>query len=179
MSDNINNNDLLTIKEFAELAGVSVQSVYKRLNNSLNPYIQQVESQKMLKLQALKDIYNIEVEQPIKLKLNNPLNPNQSEEITFLRSQIEQLQSELVKEREHNREKDKQLFETLRKLADSQVALTAGQTAEKFLQLKDGRPSEPTEQKNEQTKKHKQKLIVDLPKPPNRWQRFKQLIKGE
>ena len=41
------------------------------------------------------------------------------------------LQNELEKEREHNREKDKQLLETFTKLADSQVALTTGQTAVK------------------------------------------------
>lgn len=45
--------------------------------------------------------------------------------------QINNLQSELNKEREHNREKDKQLLDTLTKLADSQAALAAGQTADK------------------------------------------------
>ena len=42
-----------------------------------------------------------------------------------------QLQAELEKEREHNREKDKQLLETLNKLAESQAALSAGQAADK------------------------------------------------
>lgn len=52
-------------------------------------------------------------------------------EIMFLRSQVEKLQVELEKEREHNREKDRQLLETLHKLAESQAALSAGQAAEK------------------------------------------------
>ena len=66
-------------------------------------------------------------------------------EIDFLRQQIEimnnqmlqrdamieSLNKELEKEREHNREKDRQLLDTLSKLAETQVALAAGQNAEK------------------------------------------------
>lgn len=123
--------ELLTVKEFAKLAGVSVQSVYKGLNNRLNPWVESVDNQKMLKHQALHEVYGIEVEQPIKPKLNNLLNQGKDEEIQFLRGQIEQLQAEIAKEREHNREKDRQLLDTLSKLADSQAALSAGQAADK------------------------------------------------
>lgn len=66
-------------------------------------------------------------------------------EVFFLRKQIEQmndqlsrrdtmiesLNRELEKEREHNREKDRQLLDTLTKLAETQAALAAGQSAEK------------------------------------------------
>lgn len=52
-------------------------------------------------------------------------------EIDFLRRQIDRLQDELEKEREHNREKDRQLLDTLAKLAETQAALAAGQNAEK------------------------------------------------
>ena len=45
--------------------------------------------------------------------------PPEDSEVVFLREQVEKLQSELEKEREHNREKDKQLLETLNKLAES------------------------------------------------------------
>lgn len=48
-----------------------------------------------------------------------------------MRGQVEKLQTELEKEREHNREKDKQLLDTLNKLAESQAALAAGQAADK------------------------------------------------
>ena len=44
---------------------------------------------------------------------------------------IESLNKELEKEREHNREKDRQLLDTLAKLAETQAALAAGQNAEK------------------------------------------------
>ncbi len=75
-----------------------------------------------------------------------------SEEIEFLRQQIlsmnEQIASrdtqirqqgeviislnrELEKEREHNRDKDRQLMDTLSKLSETQAALAVGQSAEK------------------------------------------------
>ena len=44
---------------------------------------------------------------------------------------IDSLNRELEKEREHNREKDRQLLDTLAKLAETQAALAAGQNAEK------------------------------------------------
>ena len=71
--------ELLTVQEFAEIAGVSVQSIYKRFNNSLNPYFQLVEWRKMLKRSALFEVYGVEVEQPIK-PFVKPIHPpfNQS-----------------------------------------------------------------------------------------------------
>lgn len=132
---------LLTIKEFAELAGVSRQTVYKQLNNRLNPYCQLVDNQKMLEGRALAEVFGISVDQPCQPETVNPVNrfvnPGGNEEILFLRKQVEHLQLELEKEREHNREKDQQLLETLSKLADSQAALAAGQAAEKQKALAD------------------------------------------
>lgn len=125
-------DELLTVQEFADKAGISVQAVYKRLNNSLNPYIQLVEGRKMLKSSALKEIYGIQVEQPIQPELNGE--PAFSE-VDFLRKQVENLQRELERERQHNREKDQKLLDTLSKLAESQAALVAGQTAERQKQL--------------------------------------------
>lgn len=73
----------------------------------------------------------------------------QESEVSFLRKQIvqmneqilrrdmsiESLNRELEKEREHNREKDKLLMETLSKLAETQAALAVGQSAEKQKEL--------------------------------------------
>ena len=164
---NIHTEGLLTVQQFAALIGKSPQSIYKRLNkvdnpvdnqvvNPIQPYVVVVDGQKMLKTQALSDLYGIEVEQPIQPgcqpeseKLSTPCNPVEqpiqpptdektSDEVAFLREQIrrqdtmiESLNKELEKEREHNREKDRQLLDTLAKLAETQAALAAGQNAEK------------------------------------------------
>lgn len=120
----IEQEELLTVQEFAEKAGVSVQAVYKRLNNSLNPYIQLVEGRKMIKLSALADVYGIEVEQPVK-PFVQPIQPelneeNSSSEVDFLRKQVEQLQAELLAERQHSRE----LAGRVADLAEKVVVLT-------------------------------------------------------
>ena len=159
----IHTDGLLTVQQFAALVGKSPQSIYKRLNkvdnlvvNPIQPYVVVVDGQKMLKIQALSELYGVEVEQPIQPgcqpeneKLSTPFNPveqpihppadeTSSDEVAFLREQIrrqdtmiEALNKELEKEREHNREKDRQLLDTLAKLADTQAALAAGQNAEK------------------------------------------------
>lgn len=168
---NIHADGLLTVQQFAALVGKSPQSIYKRLNkidnpvdnlvvNPIQPYVVVVDGQKMLKIQALSDLYGVVVEQPIhpgcqpeneKLstsfnRVEQPIHPPEEEktsaEITFLREQIrhqdtmiESLNKELEKEREHNREKDRQLLETLAKLAETQVALAVGQSAEKQKEL--------------------------------------------
>ena len=73
---NIQTDGLLTVQQFAALIGKSPQSIYKRLNkvdnpvdnqvvNPIQPYVVVVDGQKMLKIQALSELYGMEVEQPI------------------------------------------------------------------------------------------------------------------
>lgn len=62
---NIHTDGLLTVQQFAALVGKSPQSIYKRLNkvvNPIQPYVVMVDGQKMLKIQAISDLYGIEVE---------------------------------------------------------------------------------------------------------------------
>ena len=68
---------------------------------------------------------------PVGASTNDFLKAEYVAEIEFLHRQIDRLQDELEKEREHNREKDRQLLDTLTKLAETQVALAIGQSAEK------------------------------------------------
>jgi predicted phage tail protein len=123
------NNRLLSIKEFAKLSGKSKQAIYKQLNNRLNQYVQLVDNQKMLEYRALSEIYGVEVEQnsqPIQPKLNNLVNQNSTDfqpiievlqvTIDTLQSQlevkdqqIEKLQQELAKERQHAREQSEKI----------------------------------------------------------------------
>lgn len=104
----------LSIKEFAEMANVSQQSIYKRLKNKkskLNNYITTVENQKKIDVKALKEVYNIEVEQPFKQSITMDEQPKNSTEIL-----IEALQSQL-------KEKDEQLAR-MQKLLDQQQQLS-------------------------------------------------------
>ena len=49
----MNDKELLTIKEFAEAAGVTQQAVYQRLNKSLKDFVVVVEGKKRLQKAAL------------------------------------------------------------------------------------------------------------------------------
>ena len=72
---------------------------------------------------------------PVGVPANDSLKAEYVAEIEFLHRQIDRLQDELEKEREHNREKDRQLLDTLTKLAETQAALAVGQRAEKQKEL--------------------------------------------
>lgn len=143
-------DELLTVQEFAERAGVSVQAVYKRLNNSLNPYIQLVEGRKMLKSSALYEIYGVKVEQPIQPSVQPELNEkSDGSEVDFLRKQVEQLQAELSKERQHSRE----LAERIVILADQAQKLQLAQLSPQVLEGSDGAAmSAPLDQQDREPK---------------------------
>ena len=91
-------NELLTVQEFADVAGISKQAVYKALNNKLKPFVQLVDGKKMLKNQALREVYGVEVEQPDNPTLNNQSQPLETviamlqRELEVKNGQIEALQ---------------------------------------------------------------------------------------
>lgn len=86
-------NEYISVKEFAEKAGISVQAVYKGLNNRLNQYVKTVDNQKMLDIRALQDIYGIEVEQPIQPKLTTKSAQNSTSD-TLVDTLLMQIQTQ-------------------------------------------------------------------------------------
>lgn len=106
--------DLLTIKEFAEKAGVSQQRIYQRLAKDLKPYLKMVENKKMLKIEAL-ELFNIKgfeqgLEQGFEQGLEQILISSLTETIEVLREQlnvkdqqIENLNTRLAEANELNR----------------------------------------------------------------------------
>jgi hypothetical protein len=75
--------DKISIAEYAELRGVSLQAVYKRLNGSLNPYLIEENGKKYLDIRVLDDEelneVSTEVENnstEVKQPLNNPIQPD-------------------------------------------------------------------------------------------------------
>lgn len=53
--------DCLSIKESAELIGVSTQAVYKAMKGKLKPYVVEVDGQRMIELVGLQLVYNLSV----------------------------------------------------------------------------------------------------------------------
>lgn len=107
--------EYLTVKEFAEVAGVSTQSVYKRLATSLQPYVREVDNQRMLNIQALQDIYGIEVGNSCKperqevvngCKLNSEEKAYYEERIKSLTDRVHELEIRLGEKESLIKEKD-------------------------------------------------------------------------
>lgn len=132
-----------TVKQIADELGVSKQAVHqkrksKELSIALQPFTStvdgvvyiSVDGENLIKQAFLKNDRK-QVDGKLSSTVDGSFTPLEDSEIVFLRGQVEKLQAELEKEREHNREKDRQLLETLNKLAESQAALSAGQAADK------------------------------------------------
>ena len=161
--------EYLSIKDFAEKAGVSQQSLYKRLNklnNQLNNYIKLVDNQKMIDIRALQEVYGVEVEQPIQpfiQPVEQPIQP-------LLQATIESLSKELERKSEELQAKDKQYadlqtiineqlkakdkqIENLQKLLDQEQQLNAmNQQKISLLESKLEESTEPVEPDEEPPK---------------------------
>ena len=136
-----------TVKQIADELGVSKQAVHqkrksKELSTALQPFTSTVDGVVYISVDGenlIKQAFLKNDRKQVDGKLSSTVDgsftpsftPPEDREVVFLRGQVEKLQAELEKEREHNREKDKQLLETLNKLAESQAALSAGQAADK------------------------------------------------
>ena len=101
-------NEYVSIKEFAELSGVSVQSIYQRIkkpNNPIKLYLKRVEGKTCIKKTALKDLYSNEGEQE---KIKEP-----TERL------LDMLEKQLTEKDKQLQEKDKQIESLLQKLDDA------------------------------------------------------------
>lgn len=124
----------ISIKEFAEKAGVSQQAIYKQLNNKLKKYVKVVENKKFLHISALDEYIKPQENSTDKQQLLNLLQDN-----------LKVLQEELS-------EKNKQI-ENLTKLLDQEQQLNAmNQQKILALETKLEEPTEPVEPDEEPPK---------------------------
>lgn len=110
--------ELLTIKEFAEVAGVSSQAVYQRLTKTLQPYVVEVNGKKHLKREALELFDGAEQKAENKVVEQDSINIDK-ELIKTLQATITILQGQLET-------KDKQIAELNERLKDA-LELNKGQ----------------------------------------------------
>lgn len=110
-----------TIKEYADLKGVSYQAVYKRLKTTLQPYVETVEGRKVLRAEALSDsdsTPNSTVKSTVDSTVQNVFNPSPSaleEELKRINARNEDLIDDL---RSEIKSKDKQIEEMSVKIAN-------------------------------------------------------------
>ena len=124
--------EYLTIKEFADIAGVSKQAVYQRLTGTLKPYVSVKDGVKYLNIRAL-ELYKGD-DAVKKLKKNNQEESN-SVQVDLM---VELLKRELD-------EKNKQIDELYKLLEQSQVNLSQAQY--RLQLIEDQRNEEPEEKK--------------------------------
>lgn len=120
-------NEYLTIPEFAKLAGVSHQAIYKQLHNKLQPYLQIVDGKKLLDKKALGEVYRNEVVQP---------NADFATMVAALEKQLEVKDSQLEAKDEQLRQKDAQI-ESLHRIIEQNNTLALADK-KSILQLTDG-----------------------------------------
>lgn len=125
-------NEYLSIKEFADAAGVSKQAVYQRLTGTLKPYVSIKDGVKYLNIRAL-ELYKGD-DAVKKLKKNNQEESNSVQ----VDSMIELLKRELD-------QKNKQIDELHKLLEQSQVNLSQAQY--RLQLIEDQRNEEPEEKK--------------------------------
>lgn len=146
-------DEYISIKEFAKRAGVSVQSIYKRLNglnNPLNQYIKLVENQKMLNISALEEIYGIEVEQPIQPIHSTPHSTHSTSHSTSEKDKKTETKSETVSELVSILEKElgakNEQIAHLQKLLDQEQQLRMI-SEQKLLQIEENKTVEEGQKK--------------------------------
>ncbi|MFV0391149.1 MAG: hypothetical protein ACK5KP_04580 [Paludibacteraceae bacterium] len=87
------NNEYISVSEFAKRANVSKQSVYKRLNNKLTKYVKLIDGKKMLNIQGLK-LY----EQAEKKSTNEQFIEQLLSQVNYLKNQNNRLSDMLENE---------------------------------------------------------------------------------
>lgn len=118
----------ISVKEFSERAGISVQAVYKQLNKRLKPYLTMVDGIRMLDIKALEEVYGKSAEHKVEQKVD------------------EKLLNQLIAQLE---EKDRQINELHRLLANTQMQLS--ESLHTVQMLEDRQNTEQAEQTEEQT----------------------------
>ena len=120
--------ELLTIKEFAEMVGFSVQGIYKRLNTEGNPlkdFLVVENKTKFLKREAL-ELFEDGTEESSRPSFgeeeSSALLPIQAQMIEILREQLE--------------EKDKQISSLLARIEEQSKLLSQQQTITALLEQK-------------------------------------------
>lgn len=143
-------NKFISVKEFAKLAGVSSQSVYKKLNNKLQTYSTVVDNKKVIDTTALWEVYGIEEFNPNSTKFaTNSTNDSTKVERVESNSLNQELIQMLRKELE---EKNKQI-ERLQQSLDNEQRLHAMEK-QKVLELQ-GQVAEQQEKKEQEPKRQR------------------------
>lgn len=141
---------VLTVKEVAELMGISKQAVYKKMEKDFKPYVVLVENQKCLKSEVLKQIHSTKqstkVEHSTSLKSLEKLVEILEKENEKKQQYIDSLQQQLEEERIQRNELIENLTELSSQVGTTLQAITQESLADKLIEGKKLMEEQPTEQ---------------------------------
>ena len=112
--------EYLTIKEYADIRGVSTTSVYKRLDTTLKDYFIIVEGKKMLKSKVLADEGLEGLDTNVENDFNKPFTTASlaEKQLEIKDKQIEELTEQIKALQEDNRKKDSFIQEQSKKITE-------------------------------------------------------------
>lgn len=146
-------DEWITVKEFSERAGISVQAVYKQLNKRLKPYLTVMNGTKMLNIKALEEVYGKTEDEPIKPKVDERL-------LNQLIAQLEEKDRQINDLHRLLASKDMQLIEclhTVQMLEDKQKAEQQEEQKEQAVEPDRTEDEEIKPVSTESTEKHEKK----------------------
>ena len=135
----------LTVREFAQKAGVSNQAIYKQTKNQLSIYVSIIDNQKFIDSKALIDVFGIDVDNLVD---NQVVNQKINAEKTAAAADQQQNQSDVSKEllemlKEEIKKKDQQIeklqesldkaYTQISEMAQKAQYITAADKTEKIM----------------------------------------------
>lgn len=115
----------ISVSEFAKRAGVSVQAIYKRLNGSLKPFLNDVEGEKRLNIKGL-ELFNSTLHSTVDSTVETQFD---TEILRILEKTINNLEHQLS-------EKDDQIRQMQKTIDNLQKALDQSQQLQALEQKK-------------------------------------------
>lgn len=125
----------LTVKEVAELTGLTRQAIYKRMNKDFQPFVIELNGRKYLKSEVLTRLNltlpSTKVDSKSSTRDLEKLVEHLEKENERLLAEIAELKQQLSEEKEQNRQNAAELRSLSATVGNSLQQLTAGQAADK------------------------------------------------
>ncbi len=136
MIEEINEQEYLTIAEFAKRVNVSKQAIYQQLDKKLKPYLIVIDGKKKLNIKAMSEVYDKqreEIDKEVVQEENNKL--------------IEVLTQQLMEKDKQLTEKDNQINGLIKSLSVAQMQFT--EVSHRLQELTDKSHEEPDHEEPE------------------------------
>ena len=159
--------EYISVSEFSELANLSVQAIYKRLNSDLKPYCKIIKNKKMINVEAL-NLFNNSLNQAknnVESTSNKRLNSNESkskESLNQVEKQVENLvETQLLKKTINLLEDQLKTLQCELKIKNKQIESLDSRLEESLLLINQQQKLHAITEKKSDEKDEKKDFSVD------------------